>query len=271
MRYSSIRVLCVTGVLASSLAAFVAGQSQQPPPEKPQDPAQQPPRFRVESNFVRVDAYPLRDGKPVFDLKAEEFEVFEDGVAQKIETFEHVVVRPAGPQGERVEVSSQRESLQAAANPRNRVFVIFLDTPHVGVESAHAINEPLIRLIDRILGPDDLVAVMTPEMAASQIVLGRKTQVIEDSLRKNWPWGKRFTYYRDEREEAYDACYPETDGRHGPEFGAGSRADRAQARTRHARGARGPRALPAHGSRRAQGDPDGHRRVAALRRESVAS
>ena len=189
MRYSSIRVLCVTGVLASSLAAFVAGQSQQPPPEKPQDTAQQPPRFRVDANFVRVDAYPLRDGKPVLDLKAEQFEVFEDGVAQKVETFEHVVVRPAGPQGERVEPSSQRESLLAASNPRNRVFVIFLDTPHVGVEGAHAINEPLIRLIDRILGPDDLVGVMTPEMAASQIVLGRKTQVIADSLRKNWAWG----------------------------------------------------------------------------------
>ena len=51
------------------------------------------------------------------------------------------------------------------------------------VDSAHAINEPLIRLMDRILGPDDLVGVMTPAMAASQIVLGRKTQVIEDSLR----------------------------------------------------------------------------------------
>ncbi len=212
MRYSSIRVLCVTGVLASSLAAFVAGQSQQPPPEQPQDPAQQPPKFRVDANFVRVDAYPLRDGKPVLDLKAEHFEVFEDGVAQKLETFEHVVVRPAGPQGERVEPSSQRESLLAASNPRNRVFVIFLDTPHVGVEGAHAINEPLIRLIDRILGPDDLVGVMTPEMAASQMVLGRKTQVIADSLRKNWPWGTRFTYHRDQREAAYDACYPKEMG-----------------------------------------------------------
>jgi VWFA-related protein len=208
VRYSSIRVFVVTGMLASGLAAFVAGQSQQPPPEKPQDPAQRPPTFRVEANFVRVDAYPLKDGKPVLDLKAQEFEVFEDGVAQKIETFEHVVVRPAGPQGERIEPSSQRESLQAAANPRNRVFVIFLDTPHVQVTSAHAINEPLIRLIDSILGPDDLVGVMTPEMAASQVVLGRKSQVIADSLRTNWPWGTRFTFHRDEREEAYDACYP---------------------------------------------------------------
>ena len=209
MRYSSIRAFVATGVLASGVAAFVAAQSpQSPPPDKPQDPAQQqPPKFRVESNFVRVDAYPLRDGKPVFDLKAGDFEVLEDGALQKIETFEHVVVRPAGPQSDRVEVSSQRESLQAAANPRNRVFVIFLDTPHVMVDSAHNVNEPLIRLLDHILGPDDLVGVMTPAMAASQVVLGRKTQVIEDSLRRNWPWGTRFSLLRDDREEAYIACY----------------------------------------------------------------
>ena len=46
---------------------------------------------------------------------------------------------------------------------------------------------------------------MTPAMAASQIVLGRKTQVIEDSLRTNWPWGTRFTFQRDEREQAYSS------------------------------------------------------------------
>ena len=215
MRYSSIRALVVTGVLASGVAVLVAAQSQsQPPPqsEKPQAPAQQPPRFRVEANFVRVDTYPTRDGKPVLDLKAEDFEVLEDGVPQKVETFEHVVVRPAGPDSERIEVSSQRESQQAAANPRNRVFVIFLDTTNVSFEGAHAITEPLIRLMNRILGPDDLVGVMTPAMSASQVVLGRKTQVIEESLRKNWPWGTKSSNLWDEREIAYDGCYPPAPG-----------------------------------------------------------
>jgi VWFA-related protein len=186
--------LPVLGALLAGGLAVLSAQPQQP--------------IRVGTNFVRVDAYPLRGGQPVFDLKAEEFEVFEDGVLQKIETFEHVVVRPAGPQTERVEPSSQRESLQAAANPRNRVFVVFLDTPFVTIEGAHKVNEPLIRLIDNILGPDDLVGVMTPAMAASQVVLGRKTQVIEDSLRKNWAWGGRFTLQNDEREHAYMSCYP---------------------------------------------------------------
>lgn len=190
-------------LLAAAAGVLASARSQ-----APQDPPQQPPRFRVEANFVRVDTYPSKDGRPLMGLKAEDFEVYEDGALQKIETFEHVVVRPAGAQQERVDPGSQREVLQAAANPRNRVFIIFLDTTHVDVASAHAINEPLIRLIDRILGPDDLVGIMTPDMAASQVVLGRKTQVIEDSLRVNWPWGRRFSIIKDDREQAYEACHP---------------------------------------------------------------
>jgi VWFA-related protein len=188
--------------LAGAAGVFATAQSG-----SSQDPAQQPPKFRVDANFVRVDAYPLRDGRPVLGLKAEDFEIREDGALQRIESFEHVVVRPAG-QDERIDPNAQRDMLQAVANPRNRVFVIFLDTPHVMISSAHAINEPLIRLINRILGPDDLVAVMTPAMAASQVVFARKTQVIEESLRRNWAWGDRFTLQNDERELAYKACYP---------------------------------------------------------------
>ena len=152
--------------------------------------------------------YPTRAGKPVEDLAAADFEILEDGVAQKVDTFEHVVVRPAGPQSERIEPSSQREMLQAAENPRNRVFVIFLDQTHVEFGDSHAIAEPLIRLINRILGPDDLVGVMTPDMSANELVLSRRTEVTEERLRTHWHWGDRFAHMNDEREDAYEMCYP---------------------------------------------------------------
>ena len=86
------------------------------------------------------------------DLRAEDFEVLENGVRQQVQAFEHVVISPAGPQSMRVEANSVRAGEQMAANPRNRVFVIFLDIPHVDV-ALRIIKEPLIRLIDRILGP----------------------------------------------------------------------------------------------------------------------
>ena len=193
--------VAVGALTAWSVVSLPAAQS-----EKPQDP-QQPARFRTEASFVRVDVYPVKNGKPVAGLTKEDFELLEDNVVQKIDSFEHIVVRPADA-AERIDPSSQRAMLQAAANPRNRVFVIFLDTPHVTISSAHAINEPLIRLIDRILGPDDLVGIMTADMSASQVILARKTQVIEEGLRKNWAWGTRDSILHDNREEAFFACYP---------------------------------------------------------------
>ena len=123
------------------------------------------------------------------DLRAEDFELLENGVKQQVQAFERVVISPAGPQSMRAEANTVRGGEQMASNPRNRVFVIFLDIPHVDIASGHHINQPLVRLIDSILGPDDLVAVMTTEMTASQITFGRKTEVIADMLRDKWYWG----------------------------------------------------------------------------------
>ena len=51
------------------------------------------PTFRTEANFVRVDVYPTRNGTPVTDLRAQDFQILEDKLPQKIEEFEHVVIR----------------------------------------------------------------------------------------------------------------------------------------------------------------------------------
>ena len=78
-----------------------------------------------------MDVYPTINGAPVQDLKAADFEVFEDGAPQAVQSFEHISFSPAGPQDQRSEPNTIEESRQLAANPRNRLFVLFLDTPHV--------------------------------------------------------------------------------------------------------------------------------------------
>jgi VWFA-related protein len=193
--------------LALALAAAATAVAQSGGAAKPQEP-QPPATFRTEANFVRVDVYPTQGGKPLLDLRAEDFEILEDGRPQAIQTFEHVVVSPAGPQSLRSEPNSIGASQQLAANPRNRVFVLFLDTYHVTVEGSWHAREPLIRLIDRVLGPDDLVGVMTPKMSAADVVLARKTEVMASGLRDIWPWGERFTLQRDLIEEFYASCFP---------------------------------------------------------------
>jgi VWFA-related protein len=193
----------------SVAAAVLAAQAGDQAPAQAEKVPQQPP-IRVEANFVRVDAYPTVDGKPVMDLKAEDFEILEDHKPQKISTFEHVIVRANVPQEMRAEPNTIEASKQLAANPRNRVFIVFLDTGHVEIASSWRIREPLIRLIDKILSPDDLIGIMTPRMSAQDIVLARKTQVMASGLRDIWPWGTRDSMMRDEREQLYLQCFAST-------------------------------------------------------------
>ena len=167
--------------------------------------AQDQPVFRAGANYIRVDMYATADGKPIEDLTAEEVEIFEDDAPQKIEAFEHVKVRPAAS-AEQVDPVSVSDSRRAAGDPRARVFVIFLDTYHTQLEGSANMRQPLVRFLERVLGPDDLVAVMTPEMAASDIAFGRKTTVISNMMATEW-WGRRARLVDDDpKEELYEAC-----------------------------------------------------------------
>jgi hypothetical protein len=69
-------------------------------------------------------------------------------------------------------------------NPRARVFVLFLDTYHVDVGASHRIRDPLVRALDAVIGADDLIGVMTPEMSANDITFARKTTTIDGILER---------------------------------------------------------------------------------------
>src|SRR5687767_2864977 len=119
-----IGLLGPVGLLALLGPLGLLGSAQTTPPQtKPQD---KPQVFRAEANLVRVDAHVLKDGKPVTDLQMSDFEILEDNVPQKIEQFEYV--RADRPQSAiPVEPSSSAAGMELAADPRNRLFVLFLD------------------------------------------------------------------------------------------------------------------------------------------------
>ena len=181
-------------------AATIAAQG-----DKPRQESQA--TFRTGANYVRVDMYAMEDGQPVNDIRREEVEVLEDGVAQTVENFEHVLVRPATTQETAArEPDGLQASRQAAADPRSRVFVVFLDTYHTQVDGSANVRRPLVRFLDRVLGPDDLVALMTPESGGSDITLGRKTTVISNILSEEW-WGRRARIASDDQKEIlYKSC-----------------------------------------------------------------
>ena len=74
---------------------------------------------------------------PVEDLTATDFQIAEDGVSQKIESFEHIVVQPASTGRTCRSGIAERARTQLAADPHRRVFVVFLDTGGVHVEGSY--------------------------------------------------------------------------------------------------------------------------------------
>lgn len=152
---------------------------------------QRPPAFRGGAVLVTVDAYPQRDGRTVEGLTATDFEIFEDGTPQKVENFEFVRIEPSLSASERRDPNTQAESLELAADPHNRVFVVFLDALHVGAAGSHNIRRPLVDTLNRIVAPNDLFGVMTQNIQPRHLVLGRRLLSVEEQLTRFWPWGER--------------------------------------------------------------------------------
>lgn len=183
-------------------------QAPQTPPAPAQGAAQDTqPSFRTGATFVRVDAFVTKDGVPVSDLKTNDFVLKEDGVPQTIQSFEYVHIPSATQQtGDRRDPNTVAESREAAADPRRRVFVIFLDTYHVSQASAMRARPALVRFLQRIIGPDDLVAAMTPDMPPDAVSFGARTGSLEDVL--NSIWGRRDALQESRDEQRLEECFP---------------------------------------------------------------
>lgn len=179
------------------VAAIVSAQ------ERPSSP----PTFRGGANLVHVDVYATANGKPVTDLRAEDFEVLEDDRPQRVESFELI----RGSQAASPEPATADGAGDASAKADGRVFVLFMDTWHAQAPGAYKADNPIARLLDRVIGADDLVGVMTPEMSARNLHLSPRSASIEDVLRANWIWGERGQLNASDPREAHiEQCYPDT-------------------------------------------------------------
>jgi VWFA-related protein len=178
----------------------------------PARPAAQEPRFRGGTNLVRLDVYASHDGVAVTDLTAADFEVLEDNVPQQVTAFEVMRARETTPDTARTEPANVMDMRARAAEPGARVFVLFLDTPHVQLSGSYRAANPTAQMLDRVVGADDLVGIMTPDMSARNMTLSPRTAPIGELLRTSWAWGERGrTGGGDRREEDLRACYPDRD------------------------------------------------------------
>jgi VWFA-related protein len=184
---------------------------QAPPAGQQPTQAQQRPVFRGGTHFVRVDAYPtMQDGKIVEGLKPEDFEVLEDGKRQAIESFDFISFEGLTPEAERRDPQSQREGFDKAADPRYRLFVVYVDmtlSKSAGafgpIENLPHIQQPLINFFERIVGPQDLYGFVTTRNSVKDLVLAQKTSVTVSEIKDLW---RANVIERDEADEVLDPC-----------------------------------------------------------------
>ncbi len=185
-----------SAVLVACIA--VAAQIQTP---------QRPPVFRAGAVLVTVDAYPRRDGRLVEGLTPADFQILEDSKPQTVEAAEFVRVEPGLSESERRDPNTSAEAWELAADPHNRVFVVYLDALHVTVDGSHNIRRPLVDTLNRIIAPNDLFGVMTPSLQPRHLSLGRRLQSIEEQLTRYWPWGERNRITRDPNDPMEDTLW----------------------------------------------------------------
>src|SRR5436190_14318111 len=186
-------------VIFVSFVAFVPARvpsavlRQAPQTTQPPTQAQQRPVFRGGTHFVRVDAYPAQDGRILEGLTPADFEIFEDGKPQTIDSFDFVRFDTFTPEEERRNPSSQQEGFELAADPRYRVFVIFVDmgfSNGIGVfedfPDVGRIQQPLVNFIDRVIGTRDLFGLLSSRNTVKDLVLGQKTTVTAAQVRDLW-------------------------------------------------------------------------------------
>ena len=193
-------LILIMGVGASGDAA--PQQEQAPPLEAEAQDAPQQPVFRAGINFVRVDIIVTDDdGNPVVDLTIDDFEIFEDGEPQTIETFEQFLITPAVALDEPIRaIRNAFDEEREAARPDVRLFAIFLDDYHVRRGASLRVKAPLIEFIRTQLAPTDMVGIMYPLTPLSAVRMTRDHEAIIQQIERfegrkyNWDPRNRFEF-----------------------------------------------------------------------------
>jgi VWFA-related protein len=136
--------------------------------------AEQPPQpiFKTGISSVRVDVIVTdKKGEPVTDLQQSDFQITENGAAQAIEAFKLIRLDVASTTSDIPprDIRSDSDEESEAARDDVRVFAFFLDDYHVRRGASFNVREPLARFIGEQLNPSDMLGVMYPLQAVSNV------------------------------------------------------------------------------------------------------
>lgn len=170
------KIITALFFLTIGMSGALVGQTPQPtPPPTVED--EEP--IRITSNLIRVDvAVTDRDGRPVKNLRAEDFEIYENGIRQKITGFDHITPRSGsraiastadglGLQDDRDGLSlKDKIAVPTTAQPADpnsirRTIVLVVDDIGLGFRSVGPVKRSLKKFIREHIREGDLVTIVT--------------------------------------------------------------------------------------------------------------
>jgi VWFA-related protein len=161
------------GVVLAAGVGVATGVAQQPPAPAPA-PATMPaaddqsrrPDFTTITNLVTTDAIP-RDaqGQFVADLKKDDFEVLEDGVAQQVASltlvhggrFFNLAAPPPAPVEEGMVLPPPRPVNDAAG----RIFVLYVDDLHLDFRNTPRIRQLFQKIAETLIHDGDMFSIVS--------------------------------------------------------------------------------------------------------------
>ena len=181
-------------LLAAGLFGLLTAVSSSSPVAHAQAPAAQPqgqqtqPTFRVSVDLVTTDVI-VRDQKSdqfVADIKADEFEVYEDGVKQQIASLVlthggrvyNVQAPPPPPVQEGIILPRNRPTNDAAG----RVFLLFIDDLHLDFRSTPRARDLIKRMMRLLIHEGDMFGIVSTGTSSISEQLTYDRQILESAI-----------------------------------------------------------------------------------------
>ncbi len=154
------RLLAILGVMAASSA-------QTPAPQQPAVPDEKGPVIRITVTLVQIDAVVTdRNGRHVADLKAEDFEIRQDGRPRQITHFSYIPTeappapRPAEPADRADPAAPPAPAVPLRPEQVRRTIAMVVDDCAMSFESTVQVRDALKKFVDQQIQPGDLVAIL---------------------------------------------------------------------------------------------------------------
>jgi VWFA-related protein len=117
---------------------------------------------KITTNLVQVDVVVTKDEKPVTNLTADDFEIFEDGKRQTITSFTYIsnVLKAAAEPTTAKTANDNTPYKPLKPNEARRIMAIVVDDLGLSAESMYQVKRQLRQFVAEKLDPNDLVAII---------------------------------------------------------------------------------------------------------------